>query len=70
MLRTYVLNFGRNWDEYQSTIGMPLFEALSGRKYRSPIYSEEVGDRRIFGPYILQEATNKIKLIKERTKAA
>ena len=27
-------------------------------------------DRRIFGPDIIQEATNKIKLIKERMKAA
>ena len=53
-------------NSYQSTIGMPLFEALFNRKYRSPICWEEVGDRRIFGSDIIQEATDKIKLIKER----
>ena len=81
MLRTCVLDFGKSWDNYlplvefaynnsyQSTIGMPPFEALYGRKCRSPICWEEVGDRRIFGPDIIQEATDKIKLIKERMKA-
>ena len=78
MLRTCVLDFGRSWDNYlplvefaynnsyQSTIDMPPFEALYGRKCRSPICWNEVGDRRIFGPDIIQEATDKIKLIKER----
>ena len=82
MLRTCVLDFGRSWDNYlplvefaynnsyQSTIGMPPFEALYGRICRSPICWEEVGDRRIFGPDIIQEATDEIKLIKERMKAA
>ena len=57
-------------NSYQSTIGMPPFEALYGRKCRSPICWEEVGDRRIFGPDLIQEATEKIKLIKERFKAS
>ena len=82
MLRTCLLDFEKNWDKYlplvefaynnsyQSTSGMPPFEALYGRKYRSPICSEEVGDRRIFNPDIIQEATDKIKLIKKKMKAA
>jgi len=49
---------------------MPPFEALYGRRCRSPICWEEVGDRRLFGPDVIQEATEKIKLIKERIKAA
>ena len=65
MLRTCVLDFGGSWDNYlslvefaynnnyQSTIGMPLFVALYGRKYRSPICWEKVRDRRIFGPDII-----------------
>ena len=35
-----------------------------------PIYWEEVGYKKIDGPDIIQEITNKIKLIKERMKAA
>ena len=82
MLRTCALDFWGSWDNYlplveftynnsyQSTIGMPPFEALYDRKCRSPICWEEVEDRRIFGPDIIQEATDKVKLIKERMKAA
>jgi len=82
MLRTCVLDFEGNWDKhlslvefaynnsYQSTIGMSPFEALYGRKCKSPICCEKVGGRRIFGLDIIQEATDKIKLIKERMKAA
>ena len=57
MLRAYVLDFEGNWEKYitlvefaynnsyQLTIGMSPFEALYGRRYRSPICWEEVGDR-------------------------
>ena len=49
---------------------MPPFETLYGRKCRSPICWEKVADRRMFGPDIVEEATDKIKLIEERMKAA
>ena len=50
MLRSCALDFGGNWDEhlpliefsynnsYQASLGMPPFEALYGRKCRSPIH--------------------------------
>ncbi|KAD4585746.1 hypothetical protein E3N88_23347 [Mikania micrantha] len=55
MLRTYVLDFGGNRDShlppiefsynnsYHSSIGCAPFEALYGRKCRSPIYWTEIG---------------------------
>jgi len=49
---------------------MTPFEALYGRKCRSPICWEEVRDRRMFGLDIIQKITDKIKLIKKRMKAA
>ena len=49
---------------------MPPFETLYGRKCRSPICWEEVADRRMFGPDIIEEATDKIKLIKKKMKVA
>jgi len=82
MLRACVLDFRRNSDKhlplveftynksYQSIIGMTPFEALYGRKCRSPICWEEVRDRRMFGLDIIQKITDKIKLIKKRMKAA
>jgi len=42
-------------NSYQSTIGMPPFEALYGRRHRSPICWEEVGDQRQLAPQLAQE---------------
>jgi len=49
---------------------MPPFEALYGRKCRSPICWEKVGDRRIFASDMILETIDKIKVIKERMKTA
>ena len=82
MLRACVLDIGGNWEKYlplvefaynnshQLTIGMPPFEALYGRKCRSLICWEEMGDRRLFGTDLVQETTEKIQIIRKRMKAA
>ncbi|GKB84047.1 hypothetical protein Tco_0956319, partial [Tanacetum coccineum] len=46
------------------------FEALYGRKYRSPICWAEVGEVQLTGPEIVQETTKKIVQIKQRIQAA
>ncbi|KAD2393961.1 hypothetical protein E3N88_40938 [Mikania micrantha] len=81
MLRTCVLDFGGNWDShlpliefsynnsYHSSIGCAPFEALYGRKCRSPICWSEVGDNRITGPELIQETTDKIAQIQQRLQA-
>jgi len=56
-------------NNYQSTIGMPPFEALYCRRFRSPICLEEIGDRRLLGPDVVQETTEKIVLMRKRMKA-
>ncbi|GKE53850.1 putative reverse transcriptase domain-containing protein [Tanacetum coccineum] len=52
--------------EYQSC----TFEALYGRKYRSPICWAEVGDAQLTGPEIVHETTKKIIQIKKRIQDA
>nr|GEY62093.1 reverse transcriptase domain-containing protein [Tanacetum cinerariifolium] len=47
-----------------------LFEALYGRKCRSPTCWAEVGDRHLTGPEIIHEKTEKIVQIKSRIQAA
>ncbi|GJU43916.1 hypothetical protein Tco_1201182 [Tanacetum coccineum] len=47
-----------------------LFEALYGRKCRSPIMWAEVGEGQLIGPELVQETTEKISQIKDRLKAA
>nr|GEZ11857.1 putative reverse transcriptase domain-containing protein [Tanacetum cinerariifolium] len=46
------------------------FEALYGRKCRSPICWAEVGDSQLTGPEIIHETTKKIVQIKSRIQAA
>ncbi|GJY33049.1 putative reverse transcriptase domain-containing protein [Tanacetum coccineum] len=46
------------------------FEALYGRKCRSPICWAEVGDAQLIGPAIIHETTKKIVQIKSRIQAA
>ncbi|GJT06781.1 putative reverse transcriptase domain-containing protein [Tanacetum coccineum] len=46
------------------------FEALYGRKCRSPICWAEVGEVQLTGPEIVQETTEKIVQIKQRMQAA
>ncbi|WRX23581.1 Integrase [Theobroma cacao] len=60
MLRACVIDFTRSWDRhlplveftynnsFQSSIGMAPYEALYGRKCRTPLYWDEVGDRKLF----------------------
>ncbi|GKA23586.1 putative reverse transcriptase domain-containing protein, partial [Tanacetum coccineum] len=76
MLRACVLDFGKGWDKhlplvefsynnsYHTSIKAAPFEALYGRKCRSPICWAEVGDSQLTGPEIIHETTERIVQIK------
>jgi hypothetical protein len=78
MLRLCVLDFKWSWIRYlplvefaynnsfQATIGMAPYEALYGRKCRSPLYWDEVGESQLLGPELVQETKEKIALIRKR----
>ncbi|GJZ16590.1 putative reverse transcriptase domain-containing protein [Tanacetum coccineum] len=82
MLRACVLDFGKGWDRhlplvefsynnsYHTSIKVAQFEALYGRKCRSPICWAEFGDSQLTGPEIIHETTKKIVQIKSRIQAA
>ncbi|KAF5799266.1 putative nucleotidyltransferase, Ribonuclease H [Helianthus annuus] len=82
MLRACVIDFGGNWDNhlpliefsynnsYHSSIEAAPFEALYGRKCRTPVCWAEIGESQLSGPEIVQETTDKITQIKERLKTA
>ncbi|KAJ9545009.1 hypothetical protein OSB04_024716 [Centaurea solstitialis] len=55
---------------YHTSIQCAPYEALYGRKCRSPLSWVEIGDRQLTGPDIIQESTDKIIVIKDRLKAA
>ncbi|GJX02172.1 putative reverse transcriptase domain-containing protein [Tanacetum coccineum] len=82
MLRACVLDFGKGWDKhlplveflynnsYHTSIKAAQFEALYGRKCRSPICWAKVGYSQLTGPEIIHETTEKIVQIKSRIQAA
>nr|GEZ23467.1 retrotransposable element Tf2 [Tanacetum cinerariifolium] len=55
---------------YHTSIKAAPFEALYGRKCRSPVCWTEVGDAQLTGPKIIHETTEKIIQIKKRIQAA
>ncbi|GKC82129.1 putative reverse transcriptase domain-containing protein [Tanacetum coccineum] len=81
MLRDYVIDFGNGWDKhlplvefsynnsYHTSIKAVSFEALYGRKFRSPVCWAEVRDVQLTGPEIIYETTKKIVQIKTRIQA-
>ncbi|GJR88435.1 reverse transcriptase domain-containing protein [Tanacetum coccineum] len=82
MLRACVIDFGKGWERhlplvefsynnsYHASIKATPFEALYGRKCRSPICWAEVGDVQLTGPEIIHETTEKIVQIRQRLQAA
>jgi hypothetical protein len=82
MLRACAIDYGSSWDDslpyaefsynnsYQASIEMSPFEALYGRKCTTPLLWSGVGERSFFGPDIIQEAEEKVRLIKDRLKIA
>ncbi|GJZ16712.1 putative reverse transcriptase domain-containing protein [Tanacetum coccineum] len=57
-------------NNYHTSIKAAPFEALYGRKCRSPICWPEVGDAQLTGPEIVRETTKKIIQFKHRLQAS
>ncbi|KAL8091637.1 hypothetical protein AgCh_034046 [Apium graveolens] len=55
---------------YHASIGMPPYEALYGRRCRSPLCWDEVGEHKIIGPELVQQTREMIGLIRKRLVAA
>ncbi|GJR68539.1 putative reverse transcriptase domain-containing protein [Tanacetum coccineum] len=76
MLRACVMDFEGSWEthlpliefsynnSYHKSIKCAPFEALYGRKCRSPVMWAEVGESRLIGPEIVHETTEKILQIR------
>ncbi|GJZ60116.1 putative reverse transcriptase domain-containing protein [Tanacetum coccineum] len=82
MLRACAIDFGKGWlnhlplvefsynNNYHASIKAAPFEALYGRKCRSPVCWAEVGEVQLTGLEIVQETTERIIQIKQRMQAA
>jgi hypothetical protein len=77
MLRSCALQYGRSWDKslsyaefsdnnsYQESLKMAPFETLYGRRCRTPLFWSVAGERKVFGPNILQEAEKQVRMVRE-----
>ncbi|KAA3487672.1 reverse transcriptase [Gossypium australe] len=82
MLRCCVLEFERNWEKYlplvefaynnsfQSSIKMAPYEALYGRKCRTPLYWTKLSEKKIHGVDLIRDTEEKVKVIHDNLKAA
>jgi hypothetical protein len=82
LLRACVLTYGSDWEkslsyaefsynnDYQASLKMAPFEALYGRKCRTPLMWSEVGGRTFFGPAAIVEAEEHVAKVRENLKIA
>ena len=82
MIRACMIEFKGSWDthlslmefaynnSYQSSIGMAPFEVLYGRKCRTPICWDEVGERRLIGLKLVHITLDKIQIVRNKLKIA
>ena len=60
-----LIEFAYN-NNYQASIKMPPYEALYGRKCRSPIHWDEMGERKFLGPELVQRTGEAVEKIRKR----
>ena len=82
MLRACVMEFKGSCDthlalmeftynnSYQASIEMAPFKELYGRKCRTPVCWDEVGERRLVGPELVQITSEKVKVVCDNLKIA
>jgi hypothetical protein len=82
MLRACALQYGRSWDKslsyaefsynnsYQESLKMAPFEMLYGLRCRTLLFWNEMGERKVFRPDILEEAEKQVRMVKENLRVA
>jgi hypothetical protein len=82
MLRACALQYGRSWDKslhyaefsynnnYQESLKMAPFEMLYGRRCQTPLFWNETGEWKVFGPDILHEAEKQVHMVRENLRVA
>ena len=76
------MNFNEGWvkylllakfaynNSYQASIGMTPFEALYGRKCRTSVCWNEVGEWKINDMELIEISSEKIRIVREKLKVA
>ena len=82
MLRACAIQYGTSWDKclsyaefsynnsYQASLKKSPFEALYGRKCRTPLYWDQIGEKQLFGPEIIDDAEQMVQAVRENLRIA
>src|SRR4051812_31036929 len=82
MLRACVISFGKNLEKslplakftynnsFQSSLNMAPFELLYGRRCRTPLNWSETDKRQFFGPDMIKEAEEQVRIVRDQLKSA
>jgi hypothetical protein len=82
MLRACDLQYGRSWDKslsyaeffynnsYQENLKMAPFKMLYGRRCRTLLFWNEMGERKVFRPDLLEEAEKEVCMVRENLHVA
>jgi transposase InsO family protein len=82
MLRACALQHGSSWNKslpyaefsynnsYQASLKMLPFETLYDRKYMTPLYWDQTGERQFLGPELIQGADKQVRIIRENLRVA
>jgi hypothetical protein len=57
-------------NSYQESLKIAPFEMLYGHRCRIPLFWSEAGERKVFGPNILQEVKKQVRMVRENLRVA
>jgi hypothetical protein len=79
MLRACAQQYGRSWNKNlpyakssgknEESLKMTLFEMLYGHRCRTLLFWNKTGERKVFGPDILQGAEIQVCIVRENLKS-
>ncbi|WVZ52813.1 hypothetical protein U9M48_003835 [Paspalum notatum var. saurae] len=82
MLRACAIQYGTSCDKslpyaefsynnsYQASLKKSPFEALYGRRCRTPLFWNQTGEKQVFGPDLIRDAEQQIKMVHENLRVA
>ncbi|WVZ96995.1 hypothetical protein U9M48_042566 [Paspalum notatum var. saurae] len=82
MLRGCAIQYGTSWDKclpyaeffynnsYQASLKKSPFEALYGKRCRTPLFWNQTGEKQVFGPDIIQDAEQQLRIVQENLRVA
>jgi hypothetical protein len=82
MLRACALQRGSSWDKslpyaefsynnsYRASLKMSPFETLYDKKCWTPLFLDQTRERQYFGPELIQEAEEQVRIIRENLRVS